>query len=158
MKYYAARQREGGRWDYTVEQDLGISKVGYCVGPFESMWPDYTPEEFAKTPLARLMQFSLYQDWRTERLPLAHKYHADGHDTKDQACECFREFLLDHSVDYNLAGHGNGLRPCEALDCQNTTRRAVLYNNFYHFWLCDEHRTRDVVATMAPEVGEMYTA
>src|ERR1039458_152792 len=88
MNYYAARQRKDGRWDYTNKNDDFIGSVGYCHkyrpltdGSLKGLYPqEYLEQKEEKQGIFK------------------HKYHMDGHATKEEACECYRKYLLDTTL------------------------------------------------------------
>jgi len=102
-RIYAAREKMSptgqglGRFDMTVgsDEEKWIHAIGYCVGIFEKVWPETPPVE-----LARVFS-NCGQDYQAERaktLPLAAKFHGDGHATKEEANACWQGYRLDHEV------------------------------------------------------------
>src|SRR5688572_23248514 len=83
MNYYAARQRlKDQRWDYT----LNDRPYGYCR---EYVDPDQYPES-----IREYMTENEVQKTRA----FQHKYHRDGHATEQEACDCYKEYMLDHHL------------------------------------------------------------
>ena len=120
MNYYTARQRTDGRWDFTCNGH----PWGYCR----------LYEEFKKG--------SVFSDGEVERYNLRYgkfkeKYHTDGHATKEEAGECYKQYLLDHKY---RGGEDSGTqRKCEV--CKAWTSRFIEVD--CHIWmLCDEHQNR----------------
>lgn len=125
MNYYQARQRESDkRWDFTVRNDDDIRAVGYCH-PYES-WSEEKAREFgvpfASQACARSASF-------------AHRHHADGHETAEEATECYREYLLDHKAQY-FQSYPNQQYPCKTCG-KSTTYFATVDNQSWY--LCADH-------------------
>lgn len=125
MNHYEPLQRKpDGRWDYTRRNDDDVQAVGYCR-PFVA-WSKETAATFG-VPFG--------SNWMAKAASFAHKHHSTGHDTAQEAAECYAEYLLDHSAQY-LCSYVNEQRPC--LYCKK-------YSEFYAtvkqetFDLCLEH-------------------
>lgn len=116
MNYYKALQREKtGVWDYTCTNDGRTHATGYCAGKYDVIRNDTD-------------------------LPHHENYHADGHATKDEARSCYKKYLLDHQLRFGTSSvQQNKCEICEAW----TQGTAVVDTQM--FYLCDEHRTREVV-------------
>lgn len=137
MNYFAARQRESGkRWDYTCKNDSRIWPVGYCAG-----WREPKPEHWGSQ--------AEIDRWLERTAPHRHKFHEDGHETDEQACECYKQYLLDfelHLDEENL----NMQRKCAV--CGAWTSKFARVS--MRIWdLCDEHRTREHVEVLHGPVG-----
>lgn len=131
MNYYEPKQRKSdGKWDYTRN---GCA-TGYChtFKPFE--------KEFVE-------QFHISDREVEKHNSFADKYHADGHDSADEACECYKQYQLDHTLQLDHEDV-NQQRKCEVCG-EWTTKFAMLDCSLFH--LCDEHRTRE-------EVEKLYSA
>lgn len=129
MNYYRALQRkEDGRWDFTRTNDRVSTPTGYCAG-----WIEWTPEQIERIPeLVR----------ETARLePFRHKFHTDGHATREEAVACYRRYELDTST--NLDGRTVNASRC--LVCGEWTDRFASVSQCSHFPLCDKHRTAEEV-------------
>ena len=139
MNHYKARQREtDGRWDYTSGNPReGVHPVGYCRA--------WKPQD----PNASWMLPGEAEQENAEMAPFVHKFHTDGHATSEEACDCYREYLLDH----RLRLHDPPLDPSTLNKCvvcgAYTAGLAEL--NFEHWWLCDEHRNRTEVEKLVPK-------
>lgn len=78
-------------------------------------------------------------------LPNANKHHTHGHATRAEACECYREYLLDH-LDFSLVlKQRMWTRACEG--CLEQTDELVQVDH-RPMALCAKCRTRDVVARL----------
>lgn len=135
MNYYGPRQRQSDlRWDYTCYNDrTGVYPVGYCRS-----FPVFTESDvqtvFHGSEEAR--------DRYIEKLePFKEKYHRDGHGTEEEACECYRQYLLDQRLRLDLVDQHT---KSKCVICGEWTQgRAEV--DMQQFVLCDEHRTREHV-------------
>lgn len=139
MNYFAARQRESDkRWDYTCKNDGTIWPVGYCGGWREPQTGLLTPEQV--------------QQWVSQAAPHRHKFHLDGHATAEEACDCYKQYLLD--FDLRLGGEAlNTQRKCEVCGAWTSRFARVGHRTWF---LCDEHRTREHVEALFGPVGESW--
>jgi len=141
MNYYEALQRKSDmRWDYTRTNDGHTMAMGYCRG-----WEESTEEElverlgvFGKTAFADQEERRAHRD----------RYHKDGHATKEEACECYKQYLLDHRVNLEFGTHPNTQHRCAYDGCENWTQTTAMVDH-HTYDLCDEHRNveclRDLV-------------
>lgn len=159
MRHYAARQRADSlRWCYTVDYGGLIQATGYCAGDFDTLWPEPPEDAESLLPPTGFFGWDEYRKWREKYSSYRDKFHGDGHATADEAQACYREYLLDHRVNYDLAGRATTQHSCQHLGCDGWTHRAVLLDNTHFFWLCDEHRNRNEIAALAPAVGESWAS
>lgn len=85
INHFKPRQLLDGKWHYANEQDkIRVQGVGYCQQwvPWEEFWLDITgltPEDYV-----------LHDKYK-------YKHHVLGHDTPEDACECYRMYLIDHA-------------------------------------------------------------
>lgn len=131
MNYYKARQREGGRWDYTCMNDGRIWAVGYCAGKYEDVREAAEPA-------------------------VAVNYHENGHATPEEARECYKRYLLDTSMVLD-ARLSQQQRKCEAEDCDEWTQGLARIGPMESIVLCDQHRTREKVEKLF-SVGESMSS
>jgi hypothetical protein len=142
MNYYAARQRQSNkRWDYTVRNDEYIAPVGYC-----SKYYEWTEELFKRLGIPE-------NDPNIERArSFKHKHHDIGHSTEKEACECYREYLLDQKLKLML----------EKSDVQHkcvvcgewTTNYAEVDTKYFD--LCKDHNNREEVEKLFGVPGEIW--
>jgi hypothetical protein len=135
VNYYRARQRKDGKWDYTCRNDGRIWPVGYCA--------EYN-EDFSNLGMGEVYQDWFAEDYKRKYAPTQDKHHTCGHDTAEEACECYKQFLLDHNLRLKIQS-SDTQRKCEVcgewtqlyaeLDCQ-------MWN------LCEVHNTREVVESL----------
>ena len=145
MNYYAARQRKDGRWDFTNKNDGFIVPVGYCH--------QYHP--LTNGSLKGLYPQEYLEQKEKEREIFKHKYHMDGHTTEQEACECYRKYLLDTTL--YLDGKSNDTqRKCKI--CEEWTNQYAIVDGGYMYDLCDLHRTREIVETLFGSVGEIWSS
>lgn len=151
MNYDGPRQKDlgngtGGRWDYTRRNDHRIWPKGYCAG-----WRDLSPEVYG------LGEDSVAFKRDQERMEkFRAKYHNDGHATKEEACACYREYLLDQELrlDKQMSGQK---RICQVEGCNEWTQGMAEVGH-EPFILCDQHRTREEVEKLFGDVGETFSS
>lgn len=130
MNYYEPKQRTSdGRWDYTRNNRA----TGYCCEfrPFD--------EEFVKN-------YHISESEVEKHNQFSEKYHADGHETEEQACECYKQYLLDHKLRFSKSQ--NEQRKCQV--CKEWTQNFTELDCRI-FTLCDEHNNRE-------EISKIYSA
>lgn len=149
MNYYGPRQRkEDNHWDYTVEHDTIIRPVGYCAGWTERTEVDYKSfidHESVKVALA---------EQEARRAHVA-KYHTTGHEHAEEACLCYRVFLLDNALRLNMEMYDT-LKPC--LICGTVTNMCAEIDTHNFFILCDLHRSKEEVEHLYLRPGIFKTA
>ena len=143
MNYYAARQKEGGRWDYTCMNDGRIWPIGYCM-PYKEWWIDLKEKIGYETRPEDIAKYQSHQS----------QYHADGHATAEEACECYRRYVLDHKVRLNRSWDGGQFR------CQVCGEWTQLYADIDHraINLCEKHNTQEQVELLFEEIGEIWSS
>lgn len=130
MNYYDAKQRlSDGRWDYTCNN----RPTGYCR-PYEEIDPQIIP-----------VSESQLEEYRAT----AHKHHSHGHATEQEARECYREYLLDHSLSLGRKMSNQQLK-CKS--CGEWTQGFAEINNEI-IVLCDQHNNRPTVETLFEAPG-----
>ena len=131
MNYYEPKQRKSdGKWDYTRN---GLA-AGYC-------------QNFKPIEKESVEQFRISDELVEKHNGCADKYHTNGHDSADEACECYKQYQLDYQLQLDHEDK-NQQRKCEVCG-EWTTKFAMLDCSLFH--LCDKHRTRD-------EVEKLYSA
>lgn len=131
VRYFAAKQREGDkRWDYTCSQDDQSWAVGYCAGwDEESNVDDPDLVDLIEEHLKKLRPFQA-------------RYHTKGHETKAEALDCYRDYLINHKVLW-LTDEGVKRR-CDANECDNWTHNYAKANGRV-LKLCDKHRNKETL-------------
>lgn len=157
MNYYGPRERKSdGRFDYTCQNDDRVWPVGYCVAP--RVW---TPDDF-KYLWSGLEEQQREADKLNARYgPLAANFHANGHATKDEACACYRKYLLDTELRF-VGPNPDVQKPCAAKKpdgspCGQWTQHEAEVSAS-NWPLCEAHQTRAVVETLFPEVGTIFSS
>ena len=132
MNYYEALQRATDkRWDYTRRNDGRTSPIGYCRG-----WDESTEERL----VARLGDFGKMTFVEQEgRRAHQGRYHEDGHETSDEACECYKRYLLDNDVNLEFGTTEDTQHRCEYEGCEAWTQTVAMVNS-RTYNLCDDHR------------------
>ena len=124
MQHKAARQREKDkRWDFTTTMGDRIVPVGYCR-PYRE-----DPELKVRSPA----HYEKVQDHLD-------KFHGDGHETAEEAQECYKNYLLDFSLNH---WEQNNQQRCLVCDEWTTHRVEIAYSIFV---LCPEHAIREQVS------------
>lgn len=142
MNYYKARQRDSnGRWDYTCMNDDRGSPVGYC-----RKYKEWTPEE--------IEMYHLRQEDIDRPALLKHKYHSDGHATKEEAEACYLEFLLDQELSLNHKDT-SAQHKCEI--CGEWTQ-GFAYLDMRVFILCEKHQNKESVAKVFGSITEIWSS
>lgn len=145
--YRQALKRESdGRYDFTSSTgSSGAYALGYCAG-----WKEPPgPEEAAKLD-ARLgdgFAARITADIEKKR-PFQAKYHKEGHADAAEACECYRQYELDHELKFKTKPkeESDQLHRCQAIGgCAEFTAGIAFLGQYNHFYLCDSHRNRDEV-------------
>lgn len=86
MNYYQPRQRESDkRFDYTNMRDQRVWPIGYCHA-----WEEFKP--------GLAFNQAMCDDHNARYGQFKEKYHTDGHATYEEACECYRRYLLDNEL------------------------------------------------------------
>lgn len=126
MRHYAPRKRQtDGKWDYTCRLDDYIYPVGYCN--------EY--REF-NTDLIHVSESEIKEYAATKD-----KHHTHGHDTEEEACNCYREYLLDHRLRLGRKWDG-AQHQCKV--CGEWTQGYAEID--MKTWdLCDQHNNRTEV-------------
>lgn len=137
MNYLAPLQRQSdGKWDYTRNGH----PTGYCHA--------YRP--FEKKDLWIFCNSQEAMDRENEKLgKYAEKYHACGHDTKEEACACYRQYLLDNLIRYD-GKDMSSQQKCEV--CGEWTQRFA-HGPYEIVVLCDKHCNREDLEKVFHEVG-----
>ena len=142
--YYARQQTDGYRWEFVVDDDGLIYSVGYCSGA-----PDFDDPALIESLGGKGSEAYRWYRFRVE--PWISRYHKNGHDSKDEACACFRMYLLDYHTDFSVELG----QMCECMICaQPTHLGAMVYGQAYV--LCDQHRNRDELNGLMPVLLELF--
>ncbi len=145
MNYYEARElvdengKGTGQFHYTVRNDDRIYPVGYCSTYMEPSDDPYWTEEA-----------------KAEHRSRKDKYHGPkGHDSKIEACNCYREYELDRLRFYDertLKEKPSRLQLCEIEGCENYTASCANVPGRIRDWmLCTQHLNRESVEKLYPQ-------
>ena len=138
MRHYCARQRTDGRWDYCCG-----SAVGYCRA-----W-EPIPED------GRIIPAESARQHNEQMQPFIGKFHSDGHATEEEACECYKNYLLDTRLHLVKEEPANASSQHRCQICNAFTACHASVGPYRMFTLCPEHQTREIVAGLL-EVGESW--
>jgi hypothetical protein len=129
MNYLKSRQRTSDKkWDYTSMNDGHAHPIGYCAG-----WREYSPEQ-RKT-------FGMNDKYIAELETRKDKYHAEGHDTPEEACACYKVYQLDTGL--RFSDQSNRQEKC--LVCNEWTTKVARVDNWESYVLCEKHANREEV-------------
>lgn len=148
MNYYAARQRENDKkWDYTCMNDGRTWPTGYCSRFLE----------------AKVGEYGYTIETVTRHNSFKDKYGPHYHETKKEAEDCYKEYLLDNSLHFWPYQAPTEEKPmerreyrCQAPGCESY-KTGLADINHRHFHLCDEHQTREVITAIF-DVGESWSS
>lgn len=150
MNYYAARQRADTlRWDYTRRNDNHIHAIGYCRG-----WEE--PDEEALVAQFGEHTGKMISQAREDARPYKDRYHTGGHETKEEACECYKRYLLDQRVRLDAGETKDTQHRCEVDGCEAWTQKQASVDH-RTFLLCDDHRNMETLEKLF-NVGEMWSS
>lgn len=140
MNHLCARQRTADeRWDYTYN---GVP-YGYCR--------EYKPiSEDVKWLSADQIKA---ENEKMEKLKS--NFHADGHATKEDACACYKKYLLDTSLRLVEKEPENASQQNRCQVCKKFTACHASVGAYRMFTLCPEHQTRECVESLL-SVGESW--
>src|SRR6185503_14244261 len=79
-----------------------------------------------------------------KKRPFQAKYHTEGHADAAEACECYKQYELDHELEFKTLPleKADTLHKCQSAGCPEYTAGIALLGQHRHFYLCDEHRNR----------------
>lgn len=140
MRHYSARKRQSdGRWDYAC---CGVA-VGYCRG--------YAPYG---DDIAAMLGRDTVDCLNAEMEQRKDLYHTSGHETKQEACDCYKRYQLDHE----LRLHPKQENPSELVKCRVCSEFCSGYamiGAYTMIPLCESHCTREEVENLY-SVGESW--
>ena len=139
MQYFTAKQRESDkRWDYTVQWNERITPIGYCRA--------YKSFDTTGIPVS--------EETQSEYTATAHKHHTDGHATIEEACNCYKQYTLDHRLRLG-ATMSDQLQRCRV--CQEWTDKFAVIGDSCLIVLCPEHNNRETVDSLYETPSESWT-
>ena len=115
--------------------DGHIWRVGYCQ-PYK---------EWGDDPWIR-------ESDRADHVATKDKHHDDGHATAEEACGCYRQYLLDHHLRLKGAWE-NVQHKCEVCGEWTALYAAVDYQTWN---LCEQHNTLEVVDGLLEPPEEIW--
>ena len=131
------KKRDDGRYDYTREWtrgprwEAGVMPLGYCAG-----WSEETKASMAARLGPELASLA-HNTQERSRANIA-EYHTDGHETSEEACACYKRYLLDNDIIPGITLVGNSMR-CQV--CDEWTRETVTVGGTT-YGLCRTHDRR----------------
>ncbi len=123
MNVKQIRQRIDGRWEYTNQISHHVYPIGYCAPFDETERLKFVPTEIVE----KARQF-------------AHKHHTTGHATRQEAAECYREYLLDQHLQLNQT-HSDTQHKCQI--CGAWTQLFATIDTYTRLNLCEIHNTKE---------------
>lgn len=106
-----------------------IYPVGYCGG-----WPAWLDEGADPAPLLPIHQ----QLEREKLLPFKASFHTTAHETAEEACNCYKTYLLDTGLRFSEDTHSK--QKCEV--CGEWTCGVAEVANHAQYRLCPPHANR----------------
>lgn len=150
MNYYGPRQHgTGKRWDYTCMRDDRIWPVGYCGG-----WRERTREALSKIVSMPDVEAILREQEEDRKNHLA-KYHTKGHETAEEACACYRNYLLDHHL--RLDGKFHDAKE-KCAECSDWTQTFARVHGSSPIVLCESHLNRETVEKHYGPISEIISS
>jgi hypothetical protein len=141
MNYSQPRQRKTDqRWDYTNRNDNMVYPIGYCH-KFVDLSEDKFVGEYYRVNKGALEK--LYAS--------SGKYHTSGHSTYEEACGCYKEYLLDNSI--HVGEDKDTMFRCDICSGWSNTWVTVGFGVGIHLNLCPEHTGRQFIEKLF-KVGE----
>jgi hypothetical protein len=150
LNYYKAReiQKDGkpsGKYHYTCQNGDGVCAVGYCsrirtcpACNGQGMFVPETSEYYCKECKSKGVYY------------LEDQEVCPGHDTEMEACEHYRQYLLDKAR-YDQVSK-DIQKKCDI--CQAWTQRAAyIPSEMVEHFLCDEHCNREGLDKVFKNVG-----
>lgn len=133
MNHLKALQRQDGRWDYTITDKYGKTRpTGYCM-PYEFIDPDTHDYPW------------MSEEQKSKIRATSEKHHSNGHATKEEAENCYKNYLFDEGV--RISVMTNQKLRCEI--CKQFTDGIVHIGNGYEFHiLCDNHQDRESIKSL----------
>ncbi len=146
MRYYCARQRRvDDNWEFTIEFNGLSYPIGYCIGV-----PNLDSESLIEALGSKESPaYKYYRDYVISHLT---SFHSFGHHSKEEACNCYRKYLLDTRLELDHVVSGPRRR-CQV--CNELTHMMATVDTT-HYYLCDDHRTREMVERFCPPVFERW--
>lgn len=117
------------KWDYTCN---GIP-TGYC------------------RPYRDMSDIPMSENRRAQFQAMAHKHHDHGHETAQEAADCYKDYLMDHRLQFSR-GSNNTQRKCKV--CGEWTQKWAQIDAYEIMHLCDKHLNRESVEKLYTLSGE----
>lgn len=140
MNHLGPMQRTtDGRWDYTYNGRA----FGYCC--------EYSPipED------GKIMPAEVAKRHNEKMQPFIGKFHADGHATSEEACECYKQYLLDTQLILQKQENNQSRQGFKCRVCDVWTTCIATAGPYKLFMLCPEHQTRENVEKLLT-IGETW--
>jgi hypothetical protein len=145
MTYDKARQRKDGTWAYTSMNDGEVWAIGYCE-PFRE-WSDESIDSIYGD---RGIYDCFFEPYRATK----EKHHEGGHATKEEACECYKQYVLDHKLVYAVPEED--LRECDYPECKlaGVCEMGIPIGP-QRFVLCAHHMSKEHISSLI-SIGECW--
>lgn len=137
MNYYSAQQDEDGKWFFTCNG----YPTGYC-----QEYKEFSEDDIKNFYISE-SQIKEHEDTKT-------KHHCCGHDTYGEACECFKQYMLDHRLRLGLKMSNQQLK-CEA--CGDWTQNYIEID-YRVMPLCEKHNNRETVESLYKAPSQMWAS
>lgn len=87
--------------------------------------------------------------------PLVGNFHTDGHATEEEACECYKNYMLDTQLSLMDKEPANATQQFKCKACGAWTACRAMVGPYQVFDLCPQHQTREEVEKLF-SVGESW--
>jgi hypothetical protein len=136
--YQPRRRQSDKRWDYTISSDEEgwAYAAGYCH--------EYRPLSYSDCGVLA----GGVDKYNAKMEPFKDKFHAGGHATSEEAQECYRQYQLDHELEFFNKPQEEADRLNRCVVCREFTAGLATLGNFQHWPLCATHQTREAVAEL----------
>lgn len=153
MNHDAPRQKLDGTWGYTSANDNQVRPIGYCNPFFE--FSESTKSCLFGTDDAGVARYKEYiAPYRAANE--AGKFHDGGHQTAEEACACYKQYILDFDLKFHPeVKNPNTLHKCAVDGCGVMTSAAASLDSLHRYNLCPEHCNREEVAKLF-NIGESW--
>jgi hypothetical protein len=134
-----------GTWEFGCDVDGQWYSVGYCV-PWEEVTAQEITEKYGSYYVPAMLQA------QEKKRQFKDKYHPGGHRTREEACACYREFLLDQALSRrSIVGTLCNDETCDVPSClERPSVEVEFYPLNVFLYLCQDHDTRGSISSLFP--------
>lgn len=126
------QRKSDGRWDYTINGH----PYGYCC--------EYKPLDES----GAILPAEMARQGNEKMQPFIGRFHADGHATEQEACDCYKEYMLDTRLRLTPEEPENASQQNRCQICKKFTACHAYVGAYQVFTLCPAHQTRECVSEL----------